>query len=172
MLSLNIILKKLPIIFLLTIFQISVAQIAIQTSFEDYSAGPVNGQNLWSMSESGMADIDTTSSNIHTGLKSLRISSASAVTFQLEHTAFNKNSTGISENTYFDCWIKFQQAPGSEVFQISGYDLMPDGSEKRAFVFEFSPTLESSGSIKVYNGSSRDIYVNGSVSPHWWTILH
>ena len=145
------------------------AQTVLQTSFEEYIPGNLSGQNNWNHSLAGTASVITDNNYAHSGSRGVQLSSSSAVSVQLDHIAFSKTTTGLSGIVYFDCWLKFNTAPSIEVFHISAYDLTPDGSEKRAFVFEFSPVSGSLGQIKVFNGSSRTAYGTYNVG-EWFRI--
>lgn len=138
-------------LFLCFIFSISNAQTVLETSFDDYTTGTLDGQDSWSMEESGSAEVVIDALYVHNGNKGVHLSSSSVATVQLDHVAYDKSTTGLMGNVYLDCWIKIITPTTDESFTIAAYDLTPDGSERRACQFEFT----TAGVLKVYNGGSK-----------------
>lgn len=140
--------KNTPIILaILLFFSLNIySQTAIQTSFESsegYSQSTITGINKWS----GHGVITTTPDYIKTGQQSLRLSS-SASSLQTDHIAYDKNSTGLTNDVYLDLWLNVQALNGE--FTITTYDLTPNSSSKRGMMI----ALTSGKQVKIFSGSS------------------
>lgn len=131
----------LAIIFAISSYTYS--QTAIKTSFETtdgYTVAAIAGVNNWS----GDGVITTDAGYVKTGSQALRLSSA-ASSVRLDHTAYAKDATGLTDDVYLDIWIKAAALNGQ--FTISTYDLTPNSSAKRAF----EVILTSGHKIKIYS---------------------
>lgn len=125
----------------------SIAQTAIKTSFEapTYTAGNINGQNLWTVT-SGSATISNARSNSGTtGLNFSNTNTALAVSF----VPYNGAVPGIRDVFYTDMWVK-PVAFASKSTHIIAWDQF-GGSLKRIYILEFT----SDNKIKVSNGGSQ-----------------
>lgn len=118
--------------------------IVINTSFDDYSVGNLSGQSLWSMEESGSALVSDSIVCIHSGTQGILLSdSTGTADVELNHVAYDDESTGIYDVVYMDLWAKLVQSNSSTI-KISAYDLLP-GGERRACEF----LIKSGGDLKL-----------------------
>jgi hypothetical protein len=115
----------------------------INTSFEDYNAGNLAGQNGWTCSK-GNAVVSEDAAYVHSGSKSVKITASSGV--QTDHIAFSSSQTGLDGIVYIDLWVKFSVLP-SEHFSLQGFDLT---SNSRNVMVEF----RNDSKLKIYDGSS------------------
>ncbi len=124
--------------------------IVIDTNFDDYALGNLDGQTKW---DGGTAEVVTTADYIKEGKQGVKVSGD----FELDYLAYTKDETGLSEQLYMDCWVKLVSSPVDEYFQITGRDLTPNNSDKRHFMVEFMPIDGVAGDVRVYNGSSKTV---------------
>lgn len=130
----------------------------INTSFEStdtppYSLGTVAGQNLWTNTGGvGSLDVVNSSAYVYSGSNGLKMF-ANNVAIDFRHTAYSGTVAGISGIVYLDVYVKiFSEA--TREFAICGFDLYGT-SAKRTFVVEFTIPTNDTGSVRVYNGSTK-----------------
>jgi len=137
----------------------------INTSFEDYTLGTIDGQNAWSMDESGSAQLVTDAAYVHSGSQGLQMGTSSTAAFELNHVAYDDETTGLSGVVYVDFWMKMITAPSAEEFKIAVYDLLPDGN-RRACEFLF----KADGRFYV-NGDSKSDDLSSTYTLSEWFRL-
>ncbi len=121
----------------------------IETSFEDYTLGELDAVNDWEVSNGG-ALVVSDAAYSHSGSRGVRLGSSTSTKLQLDHVAYDKNTTGLSGNIYIDCWVKVITAPTGKSFSVRAYDLLPSGS-RRACEFD----ITKDGVLRVYNGGTK-----------------
>lgn len=126
---------------------------AINTSFEfpEYSDGNIHGQNTWSV-QSGTGQIVKAQDSVWTGEQSVNFLTENATLF-VTCTPYTSQVAGPGGVLYLDVRIRVDNLE-EKYYAISGYDLF-NGSEKRAFVFEFNTPSANQGIVNVYDGSSK-----------------
>jgi len=137
----------------------------INTSFDDYAAGNLAGQNSWSMDEGGIAEVVTEAAYIHSGTQGIKFGSATTSSVELNHVAYDDETTGLSGVVYVDFWMKIISAPAEEEFKIAVYDLLPKGS-RRACEFLF----KSDGRFLVNGSSASDDLSSSYTLTDWFRL--
>lgn len=135
----------------LLIAHFSHSQTIVSTSFDDYTLGSLEGQDEWKMLEDGTASVVSTADHIKTGSQGVQFGTSTTGSIALEHLAYDKETTGLSSTVFVDLWIKVNTLTTNESINIAGYDLLPDGTERRAFMFD----INTSSELRVYNGGSK-----------------
>lgn len=139
--------KKFIILLTSALFSLNLAaQTAINTSFESadgYTQGNISGKNKWT----GNGTITNSVDYAKTGSLGLQLSSNSS-TLQLDHIAYAKDVTGLTNDVYLDTWIKVKTLGGT--FSITAYDLTPKSGTKRTLMID----LLAGDKIKIYSGST------------------
>ncbi len=128
----------------------------IATSFEQsdappYALGSVNGQNLWSVAN-GSGIVSGDSVYAWTGMRGLQISCTNSA-LRVQHQPYAGDVQGVTGIVYVDLYVKILASTGKE-FTINGNDLY-SGSRKRTFVVDFTVPANDTGSVRIYNGSSK-----------------
>lgn len=154
--------KILPtFLIFLSILPFLRSQEAINTSFEDYNTGTINGQNKWTVvSGTGIVSVDP--NDIHAGTKALQIKTTGSA-LNINQVSYAGNVPGITGIVYLDLYVKVKSS--DKPFTVNAYDLF-GGSQKRIFMFEFL----SNGKLKIYNGSSGNESLASYVKGEWTRI--
>jgi len=127
------------------------AQDIFVTSFETNSLGSINNQGHWDV-ESGTAVVTAETSFVYSGTQGLNFI-AQNQTLVVSNTSYSGSESGISGIVYVDLFVKINSMAVKD-FAISGFDLF-GGSNKRAFVLEFDTPSGTSGTFRIYDGSSK-----------------
>jgi len=147
--------KFLPKAMMLVILlpTIAYSQTLINTSFEEYSDGSVFGQGDWIEGDDndGSAEITTSTDNVRSGTKGLRISTSTAVTSMVDYEPFGNDNPGYSSNVYIDFWVKMIIPPVGESVYLRVFDHLPDDGIRRACEIRMYPE----GDITVSDGGSK-----------------
>jgi len=129
------------------------AETVISTSFEkpDFSEGPIHDQQSWAV-QSGQGQVLASQDSSWSGEQSVNFFAENSTLFII-WTPYTSQVAGPTGVLYLDVWIRVDNLE-NKYFAVSGYDLF-NGSEKRAFVFEFNTPSSNQGILNVYDGSSK-----------------